>query len=327
MNTLTISALIILAVFLAIYFAVVILDLRKAKKNNEKYHKSEWLAAFLMLLPALILTFFFILLPILYSLGYSFTDYYLLKPNEINFNGFENFVIIFKEIANKGMLYDAIKNTAIFVVLVVPLQIFVALGLALLCNQKRFGVSIFKICFFAPMMVSLTVTSYLWLQILSPSKTGLMNSFLALFGVESQEFLQDPNTAILWIVLLSAWQGAGYQMIIFLSALGNIRSDLYEAASLDGANAWHKFTRVTIPGIRPTFIYVLITVFIGACRIMVQPMLMIGYQKNGVTISYYMYQEGYYNRWVGASSAVALLMTIFIGSITLLQRKLFSEKK
>lgn len=327
MNTLTISALVILAVFLLIYFAIVILDLRKAKKNNEKYHKSEWLAAFLMLLPALILAFFFILLPILYSLGYSFTDYYLLKPNEINFNGFENFVIIFKEIAEKGMLYDAIKNTAIFVVLVVPLQIFVALGLALLCNKKRFGVSIFKICFFAPMMVSLTVTSYLWLQILSPSKTGLMNSFLALFGVESQEFLQDPNTAILWIVLLSAWQGAGYQMIIFLSALGNIRSDLYEAASLDGANAWQKFTRVTIPGIRSTFIYVLITVFIGACRIMVQPMLMIGYQKNGVTISYYMYQEGYYNRWVGVSSAVALLMTIFIGSITLLQRKLFSEKK
>ncbi len=327
MNTLSISAIIIFAVFLAIYFSLVIVDLRKARKNNEKYHKKEWIAAFLMLLPALILAFFFILLPILYSLGYSFTDYYLLKPNDINFNGFENFVNIFKEIAERGMLYDAIKNTLIFVVLVVPLQIFLALGLALLCSRKKFGVGIFKICFFAPMMVSLTVTSYLWLQILSPSKTGLMNSFLALFGVEAQEFLQDPNTAILWIVLLSAWQGAGYQMIIFLSSLGNIRSDLYEAASLDGANAFQKFLHVTIPGIRPTFIYVLITVFIGACRIMVQPMLMIGYQKNGVTISYYMYQEGYYNRWVGMSSAVALLMTIIIGSITLLQRKLFAEKK
>lgn len=327
MNTLTISAIIILAVFIIIYFTVAILDLRKAKKNNVKYHKQECLAAFFMILPALILAFFFVLLPILYSLGYSFTDYYLLKPNDIHFNGFENFVSIFKEIAQKGMLYDAIKNTLIFVVLVVPLQIGLALGLALLCSKKKFGVSIFKICFFAPMMVSLTVTSYLWLQILSPAKTGLMNSFLALFGVESQEFLQDPNTAILWIVVLSAWQGAGYQMIIFLSALGNIRSDLYEAASLDGANAFHKFIHVTIPGIRSTFIYVLITVFIGACRIMVQPMLMIGYQTNGVTISYYMYQEGYYNRWVGMSSAVALLMTIIIGSITLVQRKVFAEKK
>lgn len=327
MNTLTISALIILAVFLLIYFILVILDLKKAKKENVKYHKQECLAAFLMLLPALILAFFFVLLPILYSLGYAFTDYYLLKPNDIHFNGFENFVEIFKEIAQKGMLYNAIKNTMIFVLLVVPLQIGLALGLALLCSKKKFGVGLFKICFFAPMMVSLTVTSYLWLQILSPSETGLMNSFLSLFGVEKQEFLQDPNTAILWIVLLSAWQGAGYQMIIFLSALGNIRSDLYEAASLDGANAFHKFFHVTLPGIRSTFIYVLITVFIGACRIMVQPMLMIGYQTNGVTISYYMYQEGYYNRWVGLSSAVALLMTIFIGSITMAQRKLFAEKK
>lgn len=88
MNTLSISAIIIFAVFLAIYFSLVIVDLRKARKNNEKYHKKEWIAAFLMLLPALILAFFFILLPILYSLGYSFTDYYLLKPNDINFNGF-----------------------------------------------------------------------------------------------------------------------------------------------------------------------------------------------------------------------------------------------
>lgn len=327
MNSLTISAIVILAVFILIYFTIAILDFKKAKKNNVKYHKQECLAAFFMILPALVLAFFFVLLPILYSLGYSFTDYYLLKPNDIHFNGFDNFVSIFKEIGQKGMLYSAIKNTVIFVVLVVPLQISLALGLALLCSKKRFGVSFFKICFFAPMMVSLTVTSYLWLQILSPSKTGLMNSFLSLFGIESQEFLQDPNTAILWIVLLSAWQGAGYQMIIFLSALGNIRSDLYEAASLDGANVFYKFIHVTIPGIRSTFIYVLITVFIGACRIMVQPMLMIGYQTNGVTISYYMYQEGYYNRWVGMSSAVALLMTIFIGSITLLQRKMFAEKK
>lgn len=327
MNTLSISAIVIFIVFILIYLTVAILDLRKAKKNNIKYHRQECLAAFLMILPAIILAFFFVLLPILYSLGYSFTDYYLLKPNEIHFNGFDNFVAIFKEIAEKGMLYNAIKNTLIFVVLVVPLQIALALGLALLCSKKKKGTAIFKICFFAPMMVSLTVTSYLWLQILSPAKTGLMNSFLGLFGIESQEFLQDPNTAILWIVVLSAWQGAGYQMIIFLSALGNIRSDLYEAASLDGANVFHKFFHVTLPGIRSTFIYILITVFIGACRIMVQPMLMIGYQTNGVTISYYMYQEGYYNRWVGLSSAVALLMTIIIGSITLLQRKLMAEKK
>ena len=129
------------------------------------------------------------------------------------------------------------------------------------------------------------------------------------------------------IIVLSAWQGCGYQMLIFLSGLSNIRKDLYEAASLDGANWWRKFWLVTWVGLRSTFVYILITVFIGACRILTQPMLMTGYMDHTVTLSYYMYNKGYTERWVGYSSAVALLMTIFIGGITLLQRRIFREKE
>ena len=115
-------------------------------------------------------------------------------------------------------------------------------------------------------------------------------------------------------------------MLIFLSTLGNIQKDLYEAAALDGANSFKRFLHITIPGLKPTFLYVLITVFIGACRVMVQPMLMTGYQTHTLTLSYYMYQLGYSQRWIGLSSAVALIMTIIIGSITLLQRKFLGEK-
>ena len=106
----------------------------------------------------------------------------------------------------------------------------------------------------------------------------------------------------------------------------NIRKELYEAAALDGANAWHQFVHVTCPGLRSTFLFVVITVFVGACRVMIQPMLMTGYQSHTVTLSYYMYVQGYSYRWVGYSSAVALLMTIVIGSITLLQRYLLRER-
>ena len=98
------------------------------------------------------------------------------------------------------------------------------------------------------------------------------------------------------------------------------------AAALDGANWWNKFWLVTWVGLRSTFVYILITVFIGACRILTQPMLMTGYMSHTVTLSYYMYNTGYTERWVGESSAVALLMTIFIGGITLMQRRLFREK-
>ncbi len=201
-----------------------------------------------------------------------------------------------------------------------------ALGLALFTNRKVRGVKIFKVCFFAPVVISLSVTSFLWLQILSPSETGLLNSFLGLFGAEPHDWLRDPKTAMLCIIILSAWQGCGFQMLIFTSGLSNIRNDLYEAASLDGANAWQKFKTVTWPGLRSTFVYIIITVFIGACRIMTQPMLMTGYQDHTVTLSYYMYTQGYTYRWVGYSSAVALIMTIVIGTITLIQRRAFREK-
>lgn len=323
-----ITTLIILVVFIAIIAIISILDIRKTRNDkltHFRYKKGTSISAYLLLLPASILAFLFVLLPILYSLGYAFTDFYLLEPDNINFNFPKNFSIIINDLINKGDLYYAVRNTAIFVVCVVPLQIGLALGLALFCNKKFFGAGIFKVCFFAPVVISLTVTSYLWMQILSPSETGLLNSIIGLFGLGPIDFLRE-DTAILWIVLLSAWQGCGYQMLIFLSALTNVRKDLYEAASLDGANAWRRFWYITMPALRPTLLYVLITVFIGACRIMVQPMIMVGYQSNVMTISYYMYQQGYANRWVGLSSAVALIMTIIIGSITFIQRKFLGEK-
>ena len=321
------AALIIFGSILFIFALVVTVDVLRAKRNNTKYHLRQVITAFAFLLPAVVFAFFFVALPILYSLGYAFTDYDLLFPEEVKYVGFNNFLEVFKDMGKGGKLTAALKNTAIFVVLVVPLQIGVALLLALFTNLPYKGRTIFKVCFFAPVVISLTITSYLWLLLLSPSETGLINSFLGVFGIPAQDFLRDPNQTMLWIVVLSAWQGCGYQMLIFSSALSGIRKDLYEAARLDGCNAWLRFWKVTLPGLRPTLIYILVTVFIGACRIMVQPMLMVGYEDRAVTISYYMYQQGYSYYHVGYSSAIALLMTIFIGTITFLQRKLLGGKR
>ena len=320
------TSLIILGLFLCAFAGFVIYDMVTARKRKEVYRVKSSVTAYLMLLPAVALAFLFILLPILYSLGYAFTDYYLLKPNDINFIFLDNFAEIFKEISAKGMLYNAIINTATFVVGVVPLQIILALLLALFVNRPGAGSKIFKVCFFAPVVISLSITAFLWEQILAPGEGGLLNSMLGMFGVPPHDWLRDPATAMPCIIVLSAWQGCGYQMLIFLSGLSNIRKDLYEAASLDGANWWHQFWNVTWVGLRSTFVYILITVFIGACRILTQPMLMTGYMSHTVTLSYYMYNSGYTERWVGLSSAVALLMTIFIGGITLIQRRMFREK-
>lgn len=322
------SALIILGVFVIVYGAVVLYDIQKAKKRGTKYHFRQALTAFLLLLPATALAYFFILLPIVYSLGYAFTNYRILRKNTvIEWVGFQNFQDAFEEIADHGWLFHAVKNTALFVVLVVPIQILLALAMALFCNVKAKGNGFFKVCFFIPVAVSLAVTSFLWAELLSPSKTGFMNSILGLFGLPPQDFINNPSMTMIWIVIISAWQGAGYQMLIFLSGLTGIKKELYEAARLDGCNAFQRFLRVTLPGLKPTLVYVLITVFIGACRIMVQPMLMVGFQENSVTLSYYMYQMGFSRKLAGYSSAIALLMTIFIGAITLIQRKLLGGKR
>ena len=320
---------IIFFVFLAIIATFIIVDLIKAKKNKKRhlrFNPKSSISAYLMLLPASILAFFFVVLPILYSLGYAFTDYRLLYPNDIQFNGFQNFVKIYHDIENKTELYYAIINTVNFVIGVVPLQIGLALGLAIFCNRKKPGVGIFKVCFFAPVVISLSVTAILWKEVLSPEPTGLLNSLLGIFGLGPFDYMGDPKTTMLWIVILSAWQGCGFQMLIFLSALSNIRKDLYEAASLDGANSFQKFWYITLPQLKPTFVYILVTVFIGASRILVQPMMLIGEEIKALTISYYMFLKASKYFWVGESSAIALIMTVIMGIVTLIQRKLLEEK-
>lgn len=320
------STIIIGAVLLAVLIAVAIKDVVVAKKHRVRYSVRESVTSYLLLTPAVVLTFLFVMLPIVYSLGYAFTDFYLLEPNNIRFIWFENFERIFKSIAEKRAMYHALVNTGKFVIGVVPLQIGLALGMALFVNNRKRGTGIFKVCFFAPVVISLTITAQLWLDILSPSETGLLNSVLGWFGAPPQDFLRDEEGAIWWIVLLSAWQGCGYQMLIFLSGLANIREELYEAASLDGANKWQQFLHITVPSLRSTFLFITITVFVGASRVMIQPMLMTGHQQHTVTLSYYMYIEGFKERNVGYAAAIALLMTIVMGTITLIQRYVLREK-
>lgn len=321
-------SMIIIGVFVLLLGAFVLKDVLVAKRAKVKmvhYTVRGTVGAYLMLLPALALLCIFILLPIVYSLGYAFTDYYLLRPDVIQFIGFGNFADIFENIAARGNVYNAIMNTLKFVVFVVPLQIGMALGLALLVNQSIRGMGVYKVLYFAPVVISLTVTSFLWVRILGGGETGLLNSFLAQLGISPVSFLYDPQGAMYWIIFVSAWQGCGYQMLIFLSGLKGIDKTLYEAAELDGAGKGKQFLAVTLPGLRSVLTFVIVTVFIGACKIMVQPMLMTGDQSFTITLNYLMYIEGYTYRWVGYSSAIALMMTVVIGAITCVQRYLLRE--
>ena len=322
-----ITTLSVLGTLIIILLGVFIADIIGRRKSEKKYHTRETVMAYVLMIPAIILVFIFVILPIFFSLSYAFTDFHTSRFNEIDFVGFDQFIKLFKEFFAHKAIYQAFMHTGFFVIFVVPLQIGLALLLALFCNNKRRGTTIFKVCFFAPVAVSLSVTVYLWTIILSSDPNGMMNSFLRIFGIQSQDFFEDGNKILMWMVIMSAWQGCGYQMLIFLSALGNIRKDLYEAARVDGANAFQRFKTVTLPGLKPTFLFILITVFVGACRVLVQPMLLARNDPRAMTISLFMYEKGMDDERVGYSCAVALIMTIIIGSITFIQRRLLGEKK
>lgn len=295
----------------------------KRKKNHFKIGKKEYtvsesLTGLAFIAPCLILSIIFVFIPIAFSLTMAFTDANMGRLTQMQFVGFENFV----RLAKDTKILTALRNTAIFVLGVMPLQFGTALGLALLLNKIKRCNTFLRWAFFVPVMLSLAVTSLLWMNLLN-KQNGLINILLLAIGANPVAFLEDPNLAMGSIIFISAWQGAGYQMLILLSGLKNIPKDVYEAADIDRANAWQKFTNVTLPGLKPTMVFVFITMLIGAFRICVQPMIMTGGGPLDATLtmSYYIYKNGITFKDVGYSSAIALFYTIILATISLSLRK------
>ncbi|MGP4060410.1 carbohydrate ABC transporter permease [Halobacillus sp. H74] len=289
----------------------------------KKFNVRDNLTAYSFLTPALILMGLFLILPAVMAIYYAFTDYYLLTPDEKTFVGLENFIQLFKD----PVFIQSMKNIGIFVLCVIPIQVGAALGLALLINKNRKGNIFFKVAYFAPVVLSLVVISVLWLYLLNPSE-GLINILLAKVGIEPQPFLTSPDQALYTIVFVSAWQGAGYQMLIFLAGLQNIPSSVYEASKIDGANKWQNFIHITLPLLKPTTLLIMITTFIAAFKLIIQPMVMTqgGPMNSTMTPVYYIYQSGFSDRLIGYASAMTVVFGIVIGIVTLIQSKLSGEE-
>lgn len=289
-------------------------------KRREKIKDN--ILGYSFLAPALILLGIFLVIPVGMVIYYTFTDYYLLTPDERKFVGFENFIRLTKD----PIFLKSFLNTLKFVVWIIPVQLGAALGMALIVNKKRKGNMFFKVAFFAPVVMSLVVISILWLYLLNPN-SGLLNAILNKVGIASQPFLTSPKQAMYAIVFVSAWQGAGYQMLSFLGGMQNIPQDVYEAAELDGFSKWAQFRYITMPLLKPTALFVLLTTLISAFKLIVQPMVMTqgGPLNSTITMVYYIYQQGFTDRLVGYSSSIALVFTTLIGMISLVQRRVLKE--
>lgn len=273
--------------------------------------------------PALILLTLFLFLPMLLTFGFSFTDYFALNPELTHFVGLKNYLDCFKD----ELFVKSFLNTVKFVIIIVPCQCGGAMLMAIAINHAAHCKKYFKVAFFVPVVMSLAVVSTLWMQIYSPE--GILNTLLANFGIDAQPFIHSAKQALPSVAIMSVWQGMGYQMLILLGGLQNINPALYEAAEMDHATSWQKFKDITLPEMKPLCVLIFITVTIGAFRMLVQPMVMTGGgpDHSTYTIVYDIYQTGTVNWEMGLASTMAIIFTIFVVVLTIIQNVLTKDKE
>lgn len=283
--------------------------------NNRNFGKKRQPAAYAFVLPAVILLFTFLIVPAAMTIGYSFTDYNVMRPDNITFAGFENY----KELAHDENFWKALWNTIHFAVFVVPYQCLLALALALLTNVKLKGASVFRAAYFSPMVTSMVVIAILWSVLYNPNPNqGLINAFLGRLGIDPIPFLTSPKTAMNSIVFMSGWQAAGYQMMIFVAGLQGIPQDQYEAASIDGAGKIQQFFYITLPGLKSIIKYVVMITTIQAMKLFTQPYVMTqgGPQNATRTLVYYIYQQGFQSRNFGYACTVAAIFFLIVVTLS-----------
>lgn len=233
-------------------------------------------------------------------------------------------------LAGDVVFIRALVNTTIFAAVIAPLQGGLALLLALLLNQALLYINVFRAIYFAPVVVSMVVVSILW-RFIYDGHNGLLNAILAAlsFGAfEPVDWLGSPYTAMPALIAMSAWQGVGFHMVIWLAGLQTIPASLYEAASLDGAGAWQKFRYVTWPGLRNTAVLVLIVITIQATGLFIQVDVMTrgGPLDATQSVVYQAVQRGYDKQDIAEGAAISVILFFMVLTVSLVQRYLTRER-
>ncbi|MBC7004829.1 sugar ABC transporter permease [Photobacterium sp. BZF1] len=234
-------------------------------------------------------------------------------------------------LARDPVFWRSLWNTLSFVLLVVPLQGCVALGLALLVNQGLKGTLFFRTVFFAPVVTSMVVVSIVW-TFLYHKDLGAINVYLHWFSLGflgPVDWLGDKAWAMPSIVIMSAWQGAGVQMLIFLAGLQSIPKELYEAASIDGANRWQRFRYITLPGLKNTLVFIVISTTIAAFGLFTQVDVMTqgGPQDSTSTVMYHAITQGYRQMDIAYGATISVVYFVVIFIIALLQKRFLSRRQ
>jgi multiple sugar transport system permease protein len=289
----------------------------KQHKRHLSLATREAITCYLFLLPWAIGFILFVLGPILASLVLSVMRYDIVTPPY--FVGLSNFRELFTIDFRFGM---SMGNTAYYVALYVPLHMIVALGLALLLNQKVRGMPVYRTLFYIPSIVPIVAGSILWVWILQP-EWGMINSILAIFGIKGPLWLSSLTWSKPAMILMALW-GSGAAMIICLAGLQGVPQHLYEAAEIDGADRWQRFTHITLPMLSPTLFFMLILGVIGSFQVFTTAYVMTGGGPAESTLFYmlYLYRRAFVFLNMGYAAAMAWILFVIVLVLTIVQFRL-----
>jgi multiple sugar transport system permease protein len=285
-----------------------------------------------MVAPALVLLILFVVIPFGAAIWLSLHNVKLNSGQPARWFGLTQYDRILLDPDFRGDFYRALRNNGIFALVVVPLQTGLALGLAMLLNRPLRGMPVFRTMFFMPVVFPMALVAVVWNLIYSRSDLGMLNAILdgVSFGhLGPYDWLGSSGTALLSIIILSIWQGVGFQMIIILAGLQGIPTSLYEAAAIDKAGKWQQFLNVTLPSLRNTLIFVSLVTTIFAFQLFDQVYIMTdgGPDNATTTVMYQAVTTAFDENNVGKGAAITVVFFVIVLVLTVLQRLVLREER
>ena len=276
------------------------------------------LSPYLFLAPALVVLGLTVFWPAIQAFYFSFTrfSYNLTRPPE--WVGLENF----QRLLNDAVFWKTLGNTFIYLIGVVPLLVFLPLGLAILVNRPLRGITLFRLAYYTPVIVSIVVAGIAWRWLYA--ETGLLNQLgRLLFGSQFQPipWLTSPALALISVMAVTVWKGLGYYMVIYLAGLQGIPQELYEAAALDGSDSWRRHWDITLPLMRPYLVLVAVISAISATKVFEEVFIMTqgGPLNSSKTVVYYVYQQAFQNLEVSYACTIGLALFLVVLTLSLIR--------
>lgn len=293
------------------------------RRLRRMFRKPDHVTGWLFVAPTIIFSLVFFAYPLVSALYYSFTTWDMQAPAV--WVGLQNYIHLFQDRVNFPYFWHSLVVTLTYMVLAIPLSLATALTLALMINSIRRGQDLFKVLFYLPVITTEVAVATIWKWLYDPL-FGLINLGLQRLGLPGQDWVNQPNTALPALALISAWQ-CGNAMIIFLAGLKGIPLDYYEAARIDGASAWQRFRFITLPLLKPTTFFLLITAQIAGFQLFALVYVLYGAgggtiggpQQVGLSYVLELYDQAFRYFQMGPACAMSMLLFTVISACTFIQ--------